>query len=141
MTDTGADSQPVHPDSHYAQYAPLWTVFVALQDIDIDMGPTIFLTNTHTSYSHDCFTGGNEQKEQLLASSEYRRSALKKGDAAVMDSRTLHFGDKNDSDGKRRVLLYFTIRNPLHSETGAEADYPPCGSKWADLHMSTRDFL
>jgi Phytanoyl-CoA dioxygenase (PhyH) len=53
MTDTGADSQPVHPDSHYAQYAPLWTVFVALQDIDIDMGPTIFLTNTHTSYSHD----------------------------------------------------------------------------------------
>jgi ectoine hydroxylase-related dioxygenase (phytanoyl-CoA dioxygenase family) len=141
MTDSGAASQPVHPDSHYARFAPLWTVFVALQDVDIDMGPTIFLPKTHTAHPHECFTGGNERKEILLASSEYRRSVLKKGDCAVMDSRTLHFGDKNDSDGKRRVLLYFTIRNPLHSETGAEEDYPPCGSKWADLHMTTHDFL
>jgi ectoine hydroxylase-related dioxygenase (phytanoyl-CoA dioxygenase family) len=141
MTDSGAASQPVHPDSHYAKFAPLWTVFVALQDVDIDMGPTIFLTKTHTSYTHECFTGGDDRKDLLLASSEYRRSVLKKGDCAVMDSRTLHFGDKNNSEGKRRVLLYFTIRNPLHSETGAESDYPPCGSKWADLHMSTHDFL
>lgn len=141
ITDSGAASQPVHPDSRYAMHAPLWTVFVALQDVDMDMGPTIFLTQTHTSHTHDCFTGGQERKEQLLDSSEYRRSVLKKGDAAVMDSRTLHFGDKNDSDGKRRVLLYFTIRNPLHSKTGAIQDYPPCGSKWADLHLSTHDFL
>lgn len=128
------------------------------------MGPTIFLTKTNTAAQHECFTGGNEQRDLLLASSEYRRSVLRKGDCAVMDSRTLHFGDKNYSSktaggnstntiitddsnsggspgGKRRVLLYFTIRNPLHSVTGAVEDYPPCGSKWADLHMSTHDFL
>jgi hypothetical protein len=55
----------------------------------------------------------------MLASCKYRRSLLKKGDAVVMDSRTLHFGDANESsEGKRRVLLYFTIRKLVFAGLG-----------------------
>jgi len=76
------------------------------------------------------------ERDELLGKHEYRRSVLKKGDAAVMDSRTWHFGGPNVSD-KRRVLLYFTIRNPLYV-----GEYPPGGSLWPSLStMTTKDFF
>jgi hypothetical protein len=139
ICDSGAKSQPIHPDTPYSVHAPLWTVFIALQDVRVDMGPTIFLPGTHTLDCHDRLKLDVEQKHEMFASREYRRSLLKKGDCAVMDSRTFHFGDANISEETRRVLMYFTIRNPLHSLTGATADYPP-GSIWPDLHMSTEDY-
>jgi hypothetical protein len=109
----------------------------------MDMGPTIFLPRTNTQETHERLKSKTDktEKDAMLASCEYQRSVLKKGDAAVMDSRMLHFGDANvSSKGKRRVLMYFTIRNPKHSATGADEDYPACGSKWPDLHMSTHDY-
>jgi ectoine hydroxylase-related dioxygenase (phytanoyl-CoA dioxygenase family) len=104
--------------------------------VDLDMGPTTFLPGTATFECHESFTGNMAERDELLGKHEYRRSVLKKGDAAVMDSRTLHFGGPNVSD-KRRVLIYFTIRNPLYV-----GEYPPEGSLWPSLStMTTKDFV
>ena len=102
ISDSGSESQPIHPDSPHAPLAPLWTVFVALQDVHADMGPTVFLRGTNTLDCHDRLKSP-ELKDEMLASCEYQRSTLKKGDATVMDSRTMHFGGANLSDTRRVV--------------------------------------
>jgi ectoine hydroxylase-related dioxygenase (phytanoyl-CoA dioxygenase family) len=97
------------------------------------MGPTTFLPRTNTLDCHDRLKSPTDRAD-LLASSEYRRGVLKKGDCTVMDSRTFHFGDANESE-RRRVLFYFTIRNPQH-----QGEYPPCGSLFPDLNMTINDY-
>jgi hypothetical protein len=141
VCDPSADSQPIHPDASYCDdnLAPLWTVFCALQDVELNMGATVFLPGTHAKHVHaDLNTADPDAKNRMLAGAEYRRSTLKAGDCAVMDARTLHFGSANTSDA-RRVLLYFTIRNPLHGDK--DADFPGCGSLFQGLHMTTADFM
>ena len=141
ICDPSADSQPIHPDASYTDdnLAPLWTVFVALQDVQVDMGATVFLPRTHQKHVHaDLNTADPEAKNHMLAHAEYRRSTLKAGDCAIMDARTLHFGSANTSE-MRRVLLYFTIRNPRYGTT--DADFPKCGSLFSGLHMTTADFI
>lgn len=133
VSDPGSASQPIHPDSPFAEHAPMWTVFVALQDVDTTMGPTTFLPGTNSLDCHQRLKSP-EDRADLLASSEYRRGVLRKGDCTVMDSRTFHFGDANESE-RRRVLFYFTIRNPKH-----QGQYPPCGSLFPDLKMTIKDY-
>jgi hypothetical protein len=132
ISDPGSDRQPLHPDAPYADNAPLWTVFCALQDVEIDMGPTVFLLGSNSAAIHDALTN-NDTSSMTGTEAQYRRSVLKKGDAAVMDARTLHYGGANTSD-TRRVLLYFSIRNPLHGRT--VDDFPKCGSLWPDLEAT-----
>uniref|UniRef100_A0A7S2XTW9 Phytanoyl-CoA dioxygenase n=1 Tax=Attheya septentrionalis TaxID=420275 RepID=A0A7S2XTW9_9STRA len=136
ISDSGSASQPIHPDTDYTTTAPLYTCFVALQDIDESMGPTLFLPRTHSREVHDRHNEA-KTKDTLLADSEYRLGLLKKGDVAIMDSRTLHSGGANISmtPERRRVLLYFTLRNPLYS-----GEYPPNGSLIPGLSISTAEF-
>ena len=57
----GAVRQPVHPDTPIVatkgtdQGATILTAFVALQDVDASMGPTLFLPATHTAEAHAAF--------------------------------------------------------------------------------------
>jgi ectoine hydroxylase-related dioxygenase (phytanoyl-CoA dioxygenase family) len=137
IVDPHAASQPIHPDAPYTPLPPLWTIFVALQDISSDMGPTVFLPGTNQENVHRRLNEP-DAKEGMLVSREYRQSVLQKGDVAVMDARTMHFGSANTSE-KRRVLLYCSIRNPAHG--GNDSDFPGCGSLFADLQgLTTRDF-
>jgi hypothetical protein len=108
----GSARQPVHPDNRYQEEPPLFTAFVALQDVTQDIGPTIFLPGTHTQKAHDQFNGDAETKDQLLSGSVYQTALLKKGDAAVFDPRCLHCGGANTSESSRRVLLYMSFKNP-----------------------------
>ena len=136
ISDPGSDSQPIHPDSPYSTVAPLWTCFVALQDVTTTMGPTVMLPHTHDSKDCHDQLADPTQKDSLLAHLKYHRSVLNKGDCAVMDSRCFHFGDANTSD-TRRVLLYLTIRNPAH-----DGEYPTCGSLFPNMsHLTVGDFL
>lgn len=129
VADPGCLAQPIHPDSPFAQQAPLWTVFVALQDVTPDMGGTIFLPGTHTESCHDRLQFPNSARRFLQSSTcLYQRADLCAGDCAVMDARTFHYGSANRSGDERRVLLYFSIRNPAHTGT-----YPDCGSLFPDL--------
>lgn len=135
VSDPGAASQPIHPDSVFTDDAVMYTVFVALQDVERPMGPTIFLPGTHTEeahLAHKCAA----TKDAFLSSREYRSSCVRKGDATVMDSRTLHCGSDNSAD--RRALLYVTVRNP-HSFDQCSPPVPS-GSKWADLSLNLSDF-
>eukprot|EP00941_MAST-03F_sp_MAST-3F-sp1_P004555 g4555.t1 len=113
VSEPGAPRQPLHPDVHWVDQPPLFTVFVALQDISHAMGPTIFLPGTNKETCHNEFNGDYCRKANFLKSRKYEASLLKKGDCAIFDARTLHCGSGNDKDnGSRRCLFYFTIQNP-----------------------------
>ena len=135
ISDPGSFRQPIHPDSKFTPKAVLYSCFVALQDVNEDMGPTWFLPLTNTQDSHDKH---NNSDEAFSMSCDYRKASLRKGEVAIMDSRTLHCGGPNISESTRRVLLYFTLRDPEHSSL--EKDFPPNGSKWPNLHMEHTDF-
>jgi hypothetical protein len=131
VSDKGAPTQPIHPDSKFTDVCPLYTVFIALQDVEASMGPTLFLPGTNTKSAHDRMTSTAHTKDEFLIGCQYRQGLLKKGDCVVMDSRSLHCGDANDRS--RRVLLYFTLRNPLFSLK--PEDFPPSGSLWENYSL------
>jgi len=78
ISDQGANAQPIHPDSVFTQISPLFTIFIALQDIDMNMGPTIFLPRTNNLECHNLHKN-SQTKDDFLAKCEYRQSCLKKG--------------------------------------------------------------
>jgi len=47
-TERGSPRQPVHWDTPFQALPPLYTAFVALQDVTREMGATLFLPRTHT---------------------------------------------------------------------------------------------
>jgi hypothetical protein len=67
ISDYGSNRQVIHPDTPYRTTTSnsndvhgdtlptLLTCFIALQDIELDMGPTIFLPNTHSQFAHELF--------------------------------------------------------------------------------------
>ena len=125
--DKGAARQCVHADTivlpcpQYPQASmePLYTFFVALQDIDDDMGHTVFYPRTHTPEAHVMWNAAQKKADspQFLSSYQERtkavQSKLRKGDVSIFDSRLLHCGMANMSE-KRRVLFYFTLSKQHH---------------------------
>ena len=102
----GAIAQRLHCDTGSPAPA-LFTVFVALQDIDQSMGPTRFLLQTNTASAHRQFSA---DKTSFLNKAVSRVALLRAGDAVVYDSRVLHCGTENPSD-KPRVLLVLTVQH------------------------------
>ena len=99
---------PQYPD---ASMLPLYTIFVALQDVEEGMGHTVYLPRTHTESAHLLWNAcerSENNKMAFLAKQKAVQSALKIGDCAIFDSRVLHAGRENSSD-KRRILFYVTI--------------------------------
>jgi hypothetical protein len=146
VADPGCHNQPLHPDAPYTNdVMPLFTVFVALQNVEEDMGPTIVVPGTHkirTIQEAVERSGGSSSSPPSLSAeggmslrdpASYRRALLCKGDCLVMDARTYHLGSANTSSsiGRRRALLYFTLRNPRHGLN--DSDFPPNGSLFDDL--------
>jgi hypothetical protein len=120
---------PQFPD---VSMAPLYTFFVALQDVQNDMGHTQFLPYTHTPAAHELWNAATKSerlKERFIGAQPAVRSALRKGDTAVFDSRVLHCGCANDSP-TRRVLFYITLSaaqdwplpNGLHGSNSVRAE-------------------
>ena len=87
---------------------PLYTIFIALQDVEDAMGHTQFLPQTHTAAAHLLWNVDQRKKESFLAKQTVVQSALKKGDVSIFDSRILHCGLANSSR-KRRILAYLTV--------------------------------
>lgn len=112
LTDPGSHRQTIHPDLPYKDKAPLYVVFLALQDVTADMGPTSFLLRTHTKDQNAQFTSNDvEVRNNQLKNSDCRLSCLKKGSAVLFDARILHCGNANQSD-QSRALFNFSFRNP-----------------------------
>jgi hypothetical protein len=133
VADPGCQNQPLHPDAPYSPVAPLYTAFVALQAVGPDMGPTVVVPGTHRIRSvQEAIRGQQDSNVNLRDPSSYRRALLGKGDCLLMDARTYHLGSANASaTGRRRALLYLTLRNPRHGTE--DSDFPPDGSLFDDL--------
>jgi len=111
VSDPGAPRQPLHPDTGWrnGRGTAVCTAFVALQPIDADMGPTVWLPRSHTEKAHATFNAGAMEKTTLLRQSTRRLGLLGQGDACLFDSRLLHAGGANVSP-RRRILFYFSFK-------------------------------
>ena len=52
VSEPGARQQDVHSDIPYSDHTLLFTTFLALQDVDASLGPTIVFPRTHTDQFH-----------------------------------------------------------------------------------------
>jgi hypothetical protein len=112
ITDPGSDRQQVHPDLPFQKTAPLYVIFLALQDVTEPMGPTTFLSGTHTEKETDVFMDLSKRDDQLSRAA-CRIATLKKGDAVLFDARVLHCGNANELvGGSTRAIFNFSFRNP-----------------------------
>lgn len=128
MSDPGSQRQVVHPDTPWQEEPVLFTCFIALQDVQLDMGPTTWIPKTHTEAMHAQFqdeqVGSAEEaeqspKDQLLATQPFVLGTLKKGDCAIFDSRLLHCGGANRSTAElSRALLYCSFQNHKVTQVG-----------------------
>lgn len=132
MSDPNSDRQVVHPDTPCQsrnEEPVLYTCFIALQDISLDMGPTTWLPGTHNLEIHQQFQN-ESQKDDLLKNRDAVLGTLRKGDCAIFDSRLLHCGGANISD-KSRALLYFSFQNPKVVNVGNPPSIrPSMVGKW-----------
>eukprot|EP00559_Dactyliosolen_fragilissimus_P002578 CAMPEP_0184865830 /NCGR_PEP_ID=MMETSP0580-20130426/19250_1 /TAXON_ID=1118495 /ORGANISM="Dactyliosolen fragilissimus" /LENGTH=415 /DNA_ID=CAMNT_0027365169 /DNA_START=235 /DNA_END=1482 /DNA_ORIENTATION=+ len=135
ISDPGSDRQVVHPDTPCGsddEQAVLYTCFVALQDVKMNMGPTVWIPNTHNVKSHKIFNDKEEDpvthqspKDHLLSTSPSVLGLLPKGSCAIFDSRLLHCGTANTSENDTRALFYFSIKHPKVSYPGNPASIRP----------------
>lgn len=114
VSEPGASRQRVHPDAPYQEHAPLYTCFVAVQDINEHMGPTTFVPRTNTAAAHERFGEfASPARDEMLRTVDNRVALLGAGDLVIFDSRTLHCGGGNDPErGETRALFYFSFTNP-----------------------------
>lgn len=116
-TEPGAARQLVHADTPFQATPGLFCAFVALQDVEVPMGGTLFLPGTHLQTPERArYDAGGPAKSAMLANAAAagaRRAHLKAGDAVVFDMRVLHAGLPNLAEGGApRFLLAVTFRNP-----------------------------
>lgn len=112
-TEPGAARQVVHSDTPHQEIPGLFCAFIALQDVTMEMGGTMFFPKTHTrTAQRKEFDSGDKLK--MLKDSKPQYTMLKAGDAAFFDMRTLHAGLANlpeEQGGAERVLMAITFRN------------------------------
>ena len=125
ITDPGAPRQNVHVDTGgwKTACAPLLTVFIPLQDISEEMGPTILFPGTHDDpYLQQWLSvmpGADRCPEQFGGGIHATCPA---GSAILMNSRLLHCGGANlqaDAGGSRRRLFYMTWQKPGNTNHGS----------------------
>lgn len=75
ITDTGAEQQMYHTDTLLPSGcgAPLYTCFVALQDIDVTMGPTWVIPGSHTEKDHRELRVGGPEGSTARRAAEARK--------------------------------------------------------------------
>ena len=122
ISDPGAKPQQYHSDTLLPSTsgAPIYTCFLALQDVEPDMGPTWVIPGTHTEAQHHELRdeGPERSKKRQAAAMSAVQMTCKSGDAFVMDSRLWHHGGGNKSDSRRR-LFYVTFGVPYCHPKGS----------------------
>ena len=136
VANPGAPGQTFHRDAGEPDqaHAGLYSVFIALQDITCDMGPTLVIPRTHSNEAaaadpllrsaeerylsareRAIDSAGTEVDTGLLDAAERAARAframnrgplLRCGDALVYDSRLRHCGSANVSGEPRRLLNF-----------------------------------
>ena len=111
ITDSGSDRQSIHADMPFHSEPPLFSIFAALQDITIDMGPTVFLPGTISDKDQKEWSNLNGRDEFMKKRTPYF-ALLKAGDLIVYDPRVLHCGAANESQSSKRAMFNLGFRNP-----------------------------
>jgi ectoine hydroxylase-related dioxygenase (phytanoyl-CoA dioxygenase family) len=148
MSDVGSQRQVIHPDTPFVdgKGPVLYTCFIALQDVTMDMGPTTWLPRTHTREAHAAFKDPFT-KDEIVSNTPAKLGLLPKGSCGIFDSRLLHCGTANRSnEGKSRALFYFSFKNPEVGYTGNPAsirvklgaENVPLGKLMSDLESFER---
>ena len=97
----GAATQRLHADTPYHPGdALLVCVFIALDDIELDMGPLEIVLQS---------SRGRPVKEDSVVFP----MTVGCGDAVIMDSTALHRGSANTSQSKARPVFYFSFQSPI----------------------------
>ena len=130
ISDPGSQRQVMHPDNPWIagrEEPTLLTCFIALQDVDLSMGPTVYMPRTNTEKIHEAFkdeTVGEGQsespKDKLLRTKKTVLGTLNKGSCSMYDSRLLHCGSANRGQDSR-AIFYFSFRNPAVAYPGNPA--------------------
>jgi ectoine hydroxylase-related dioxygenase (phytanoyl-CoA dioxygenase family) len=95
--------------------ALIYSCLVALQDIEEDMGPTHIWPSTNTVEHHATLwathVGGKLSVEEAdkAFGVQHQNMTLRKGDAVIYDSRSMHCGGANVSDKRRSVFVLSTM--------------------------------
>ena len=154
VSDPGSERQMLHADYNYQpdfqpKLPPALTCFVALQDVDANMGPTTFLPGSATSLYHQEIEDRQEDfssKDGLLAESPNMLSTLNSGDCSIYNPMTLHCGGANRSE-KRRCIFYFSFKNPKFNEkdwplayASLSPDLRVRGLTLPDMHVILKDW-
>lgn len=143
MSNSGARRQLVHADNvclepvvglKNEEEPIVLTCFVALQDIDETMGPTVWMPGTHTVEAHNQFfetgkgpsstrTDSYSPKDKILQSSKAVIGTIPKGTCVIFDPRVLHCAGGNTCQDPThtRALFYVSFKNP-------KIDNPGCPS-------------
>ena len=96
----------------------LFTAFVALQDIDLERGPTLFFPGSHLSATAQ--DDLEDDGPSALDAFDAEVGAMRAGACTLYDGRLLHAGQPN-SQGTR-VLFYVSFKAPgADGELGNEA--------------------
>lgn len=116
ISDPGCEFQPLHADTSMERVK--FTVFVALQDVTKEMGPTFLCPETHNFESHaalDVMKKMPVPHEEMLERFGAVPALCNCGDIFIMNSQLLHCGGGHlpaDLGGRRRRLLYVTWHLP-----------------------------
>lgn len=111
-TYPGSDRQAIHSDYAYQDEPALYSIFVALQDVTMAMGPTTFLPGTNTRADAARFKD-KATFDDYLRNKTPRVALLKAGDLVCYDPRVLHCGAENQPDsGTVRAMFTVGFRNP-----------------------------
>jgi len=129
ISEPGSQQQPLHPDTPWSSRPSLYAAFVALQDVDLEMGPTVYLPGTQTQEAHQHFYGGAMEAHDamahqsaglrsppiatdFLASRQVKLGTLRAGDLALYNQQVLHCGSANLSEDRVRRQFYLSVRDP-----------------------------
>ena len=118
-TEAGAARQPIHSDTPWQKVPGLFCAFIAVHDVQYEMGTTVFLPGTHKrTPQRKAFDDGQfdlSRRDAMLSSYPSKYSLLKAGDAVFFNMNTLHAGTANfaaEAGGRQRLLFVLTFRNP-----------------------------
>lgn len=97
----GAESQRLHADTRFRPGdALLVCVFIALDDIDLDMGPLEIILRS-------------SRDRPVKEDSVVFPMTVGRGDAVIMDSTAVHRASANTSQNKARPVFYFSFQSPI----------------------------
>jgi hypothetical protein len=108
VSEAGAPAQTVHGDTFWDAEPCLFTAFVALQDIDPELGPTLFFPGSHLSPTAQ--DDLEDDGPSALDAFDAELGVMRAGACTLYDGRLLHAGQPN-SQGTR-VLFYVSFKAP-----------------------------